>query len=340
MTTYKGIRGQTIRTIAGDASPLIAGDIWYSSTAKKIRGAKIAAGAWATSNNINTARQRLKSVGTQTASMVVGGMSGGPGGAPSYSFHDECETYDGSSWTETADTNETAADRFSSSAGTTTAAVVGGAFAYPFSPDLKDVCELWNGTSWTEVNDINTARVYAGNAGTSTAALIVGGEKAGDYATESEEWDGTNWAEGDDLNSGGWISCGTGTQTAAIVAGGTGSDRGPGILAETYDGSSWTEVGDLNTARNRGGMSGDSSEAVYFSGLAAGPALSALTEEYDGSTWAEGGDLSTARQQGGGSGSSTASFLVSGATVVGDGTYSSATEEWTKAVAASSFTSS
>ena len=46
MTTYKGIRGLTIRTIDGDASPLIAGDIWYNSAARKIKGSKLPAGTW------------------------------------------------------------------------------------------------------------------------------------------------------------------------------------------------------------------------------------------------------------------------------------------------------
>ena len=94
MTTYKGIRGQTIRTIAGDASPLITGDIWYSSTAKKIRGAKLAAGAWASGGTMNTARNFLAGSGTQTAGFVASGET--PGGVP---VKDDVETYDGSSWT-------------------------------------------------------------------------------------------------------------------------------------------------------------------------------------------------------------------------------------------------
>ena len=57
MTTYKGIRGLTIRTIAGDPDPLLAGDIWYDSVAKKVQGAKKPAGAWASGGNLNTARR-------------------------------------------------------------------------------------------------------------------------------------------------------------------------------------------------------------------------------------------------------------------------------------------
>ena len=39
MTTYKGIKGLSIQTVAGDPSNLAAGDIWYDSVARKVQGA-------------------------------------------------------------------------------------------------------------------------------------------------------------------------------------------------------------------------------------------------------------------------------------------------------------
>ena len=45
MTTYKGIRGLTIRTVAGDISPVALGDIWYDSSAKAIKVGKTTAAA-------------------------------------------------------------------------------------------------------------------------------------------------------------------------------------------------------------------------------------------------------------------------------------------------------
>ena len=39
MADYKAIKGHTIETVAGDPSVLQTGDIWYSSTSRKIRGA-------------------------------------------------------------------------------------------------------------------------------------------------------------------------------------------------------------------------------------------------------------------------------------------------------------
>ena len=48
MTTYKGLRGLTIQTVAGDPSNLSAGQIWYNSSARKIKVFKAGAGAWST----------------------------------------------------------------------------------------------------------------------------------------------------------------------------------------------------------------------------------------------------------------------------------------------------
>ena len=73
MTTYKGIKGLSIQTVAGDPSNLAAGDIWYDSVARKVQGAKLGSDAWANSNNMNTARYGVGSAGTQTAGLGFGG---------------------------------------------------------------------------------------------------------------------------------------------------------------------------------------------------------------------------------------------------------------------------
>ena len=157
MAEYKAIRGHTIRTVAGDPDPLVTGDIWYSSTTRKIRGAKIAAGSWASGGDMNQIRMRNKSAGTATACLTVGGRTG-PGSGPDIGgggvYHDECETYDGSAWTEGTDLNTSGEDRFTSSAGTSTSCIA--ACAAGLGPGAapvtrRTITESWNGTSWTEV---------------------------------------------------------------------------------------------------------------------------------------------------------------------------------------------
>jgi hypothetical protein len=57
MATYKGIKGFTIQNLSADPSNPIEGEMWYNSTSNvwKVEEAT-AAGAWATGNNMNTAR--------------------------------------------------------------------------------------------------------------------------------------------------------------------------------------------------------------------------------------------------------------------------------------------
>ena len=93
MTTYKGIKGLSLQTVAGDPSNLAVGDIWYDSVAKKIQGAKIAAGTWATGGTLGTARYSTggpAAAGTQTAGLIFGGAT-----APATA---DTEEYNGSSW--------------------------------------------------------------------------------------------------------------------------------------------------------------------------------------------------------------------------------------------------
>jgi hypothetical protein len=77
MATYKGIQGFTIQNLSADPSNPIEGQVWYNSTSNvwKVEEATTA-GAWATGNNMNTARDGLAGAGTQTAALAFGGYTG------------------------------------------------------------------------------------------------------------------------------------------------------------------------------------------------------------------------------------------------------------------------
>ena len=75
MTTYKGIKGFSIQTVAGDPSNNIAGQMWYNSSARKIRIGKTTAASWSTGGNLNQARVGLGAFGSQTANAVFGGFN-------------------------------------------------------------------------------------------------------------------------------------------------------------------------------------------------------------------------------------------------------------------------
>jgi hypothetical protein len=67
MATYKGIQGFTIQNLSADPSNPIEGQVWYNSTSNvwKVEEATTA-GAWATGNNMNTARRGSRSRNTNS----------------------------------------------------------------------------------------------------------------------------------------------------------------------------------------------------------------------------------------------------------------------------------
>jgi hypothetical protein len=68
MATYKGIQGFTIQNLSADPSNPIEGQVWYNSTSNvwKVEEATTA-GAWATGNNMNTARYFSRSRNTNSS---------------------------------------------------------------------------------------------------------------------------------------------------------------------------------------------------------------------------------------------------------------------------------
>ena len=326
MATYKALRGLTIRTVAGDLSPVALGDIWYSSTTRKIRVAKTQAAAWASGGALPTAKNNAGAFGTQSATMSAGGYTPASPG-----ITDTCQTYDGSSWTEVADLSSSRYGR--RGCGTTSAGIVFGGI----SPETTNT-ESWDGSSWTEVGNLNVARYATMAAGTATAGLVTGGSEDPPAAgVDTEEFNGTSWTETGDLNTGRNSGAGGGIQTAALVICGSGPGSNQKTV-EQYDGSSWTEIADLNVARNymQGTSAGSVTAFLGFGGRTATPAYLATTEEWDGSSWTEVADLSTARGDGGGTGTATSGLLAGG-----ESPRTTATEEWTGAyAAAASVTSS
>ena len=314
MTTYKGIRGLTIRTVAGDLSPVALGDIWYNSVAKKIRIGKTTVAAWASGGDMTGTRYAMSGSGTATAGLCVGGTSESA----------LSEEYDGSSWTEGSNLND-GRGRSHNNVGTQTA----GLLAMGDSATVN--VEEYNGTSWTEVNNTPTAIKRNAGLGTETAAFIFGGYLSpspppANAVLSTFEYDGTNWTDGGDLGVAAYNMLGFGTQTAGI---GTGGYDGPPVKSETWDynGTAWTDTsGDINTARFDGGSAGVVSTAGIIFGGDKQPGTADNTESYDGTSWTEVGDLTVQRQQLGAGGTYASGLAMGGH----NGTAAVATtEEWT-----------
>ena len=96
MADYKGIKGFKVQYLSADPSNPIIGQTWYNDTSKdlKFTGAT-AAGAWASANNMITARAALAGCGTQTSALAFGGYG------PAYSAATEEWTGPGVAVTKT-----------------------------------------------------------------------------------------------------------------------------------------------------------------------------------------------------------------------------------------------
>jgi hypothetical protein len=182
MATYKGIQGFTIQNLSADPSNPIEGQVWYNSTSNvwKVEEATTV-GAWATANNMNTARQHLAGAGIQTAALAFGGYASGPLNTAA------TEEYDGTNWSSVNSMN-TARETLAG-AGTQTAGLGFGGY----DPALTGATEEYDGTSWaTSPGSLNTARRNSGAAGIQNAALAFGGLDP-PLTGATEEYNGSTW---------------------------------------------------------------------------------------------------------------------------------------------------
>jgi hypothetical protein len=304
----------TTEEFTQSSSPVLVEGMLFLSENTTLKGFGKAAGipvaSFSSGGSLNTSRGYMAGCGTQTAGSVFGGSPYNPPTNKSQ-LH---EQYDGSSWTETTDTNSGHSAGSASTKGTQTAVIVftGG----PPPSGVKN--EQWDGSSWTETNDLSTSRNNGpAGFGVSTSAICCGGNNP--PITTTESWDGTSWTAVNNMNGGRRNFAGCGPSTAGIVAGG----QGPGGVinsSETWDGTSWTETNNLNAARRGVMLFGDGSTTA----LCAGGGGVANNEYWNGTSWTELNDLSTARNDGGAAGTTVAGFVAGGPQSGG-----SATEEWT-----------
>jgi len=317
MATYKGIKGVKVVTKATDPTASEAdGTVWYNSTSPAALKYSIqGAGAWASGGNILSARYYGAGAGLQTAAIYAGGDS--PSGGP---ITVQCESYDGTSWTEVNNTTTTKIKR--ASFGTSTSMVIAGG-----DPASSTLVESWDGTSWTAAPALNTGgRERGGYGASNTAGGAVTGRGAppsNPYMQVNEEFDGSAWAEAADTNTGRSGALTTGKSTSAAICAG-GFTPSLTTNSETWNGTSWAEGNNLNTARATGGTAGPSTAALTFGGE--GP--TALTESYDGTSWTEVAALATSRNLLGGAGLNNTSALAMAGSVPSPPVGSTATEEW------------
>lgn len=303
MATYRGIKGFYIQTVSSEPSNPVAGQVWYNSTLGKIRAFKSGAGNWATGNASNTNHAYGACFGIQTAAVHAGGHTGS-------GYTADSETYDGTSWTEGNNMQDSRGAMRGT--GTATAGLVAGGY----SPPTVASSEEYDGTNWAEGNNIGTARWNTATGGTQTAGIQIAGYSPGTPGdsghAEVEEYDGTSWTEVTNLPSQRYGVVYFGTQTAGVQVDDT--------EALHYDGTNWTEGGTAPAPLSVGGSCGTQTAGMAWVNVA--------TMSYDGTSWTELNDTNFAVKEQGGAGTTEAA-LNSGGEGISPTAKVGNTEEWT-----------
>ena len=310
--------------VASDPPSPTEGDIWFNTTSNIVKGYVLTPAAWATGGNMNTARDRLAGLGTQTAALAVGGDTK-PGNPPG--VLNTTEEYNGSSWS--SQTGKPVAIISAAGAGIQTAGVIFGGYNGGANSTST---EEYNGSSWSPGGAMGTARRGISGCGTQTASLGFGGFSTADTGA-TEEYNGSTWTAGGSRTTTTRDAGAAGTQTAALGFGGYLQIAN----TEEYDGSTWTVGNNLNTARRALGGCGLQTAALAFGG-ALGTPLTGTTELYDGTSWTTSpASLSTARRNLGPAGTQSSALGFGGYTTAS----LTSTEEFTgAAVATKTLTSS
>ena len=185
--------------------------------------------------------------------------------------------------------------------------------------------------AWASSPALNTGRVELGGAGTSTAALMFGGD-ASPVVNNTELFNGSSYSEVANLNMArATLGAAGKLNTAALAFGGYDGTPGYQNETETWNGSSWTEVANLNQARAQLAGCGTNTAAIGFGGRKDSGATEeefAGTETWNGSSWTEVADLNTARQLLAGSGTNTSALAYGGVDYHPSPAYKTETESW------------
>ena len=318
MTTYKGINGFAVQSVASDPSPLDEGQVWYNNATYAFKLASVTtAGTWAAGGTKPSAQDQLAGAGTQTSALAFGGAVPSDGASST-------ELYNGTSWTSNP-TGLGTARRALGGCGTQTAAL---AFGGKTTANVSST-ETWNGSTWSPSPasyPASPAVAFMAAAGTQTAALGFGGVPTGPTVTnQTFEFDGSSWTTGGNMNTARRKMAGFGTQTAALAAGGL-DDVTPALSAvESYNGTSWTATTSLPSAV--GGNSGAGTQTLGLSFGGDTPASTGATVLWNGSSWTTNpNSMATSRGTLAGAGTQAAGLAFGGNT--GSGA-TGATEEFT-----------
>ena len=261
---------------------------------------------WTTGGSLNTGRQALASSGITTAGLVFGGTE------PSLSA--KTETYDGTSFTETADLATARGGVGAAMVSPNTQSLAFGGVTPPYvgaTEEFNVSINTVTAAAWASGATYPLSLNQLGGSGTQTAGLCFGGNLPPgnpNGSNQTKEYDGSAWTAGGNLNIGKDTGSrsGVGTQTASMAIN-FRNDGSPPVSpvnyiamtnVEEYNGSSWTAGTATPDGEVEAGTCGTISAALRFGGNPGNPPggpFANSTIYWNDTSWASLNNMSTAR---------------------------------------------
>lgn len=260
-----GFGKQNSVTVGAQASPYTEGYSWNGS-------------AWSVITDIGTGRYQTG--GGFGADEEDGGISRGRAGAftPS-SFKNNFEIWNGSTWTESTETNNQSGVTRGSWGLSSSAGMTVGSDSSVYSPRQQAHVEVWNGSSWTESAEFSPADTSQSNGFGSSSS----GVQIGDQNDNPQSWNGSSWSSIPAMTSQRESnnSSGKDEEDGIVITG----YRAPNYLStsEHWNGTAWSEQADITEARSSQKHSSNnaSSECLVVTGYD-GSAPTNSVEEFAG----------------------------------------------------------
>jgi len=245
----------------------------------------------------------------------------------------EAFTYDGTTWTASANLATGRNSGVRCGTGTSAALLASGSAptALVLTEEFNRTGSVITGAAWAAGDNMPESLGGNTGAGTLTAGLSMGGFTGTAYPGKAYEYNGTSWAAGNADPALKQAGAGCGTQTAALFYG--GGPGGPPAEAATYeyDGTNWTAGGALPAGVYQPGGFGTQTAAVSAGGDrdTTPDRYPTASNEYNGTAWTAGNSISQARSEGKGGGiAQTAGIYMGGTGQPSPGSEIATTEEY------------
>ena len=248
--------------VGGHSSPWSAGYTWDGSS-------------WASATGMSTGRyQTGGGFGADSEDGLIG--RGRKGSFTPSNFVNLTERWDGSAWSELAETNNSSGSTRGAMGQGSPSGMIVGTDGSSYSPRAQSHVEVWDGSSWSEVSEFSPADTSTSSGfGSATSAVQIG-----DTNDESQSWDGSSWSSITDPSNQRETNASQGkdAEDGAITGGYSGSSY-LGVV-EGWNGSAWSEYADMTEARSnhKHDSNNPASETLLVTGYDGGSQVNSVEE--------------------------------------------------------------